>query len=152
MKRFHFSLRPVAVLRSHRKALAREAFAASIHAFGRAEETLNVQRHRVALFESTLEAGRRGLFSPATEAEALAAYRQERAAETAAEREVAAARERMQRKRAEYLESHRQLEVLHRLEQKARTLHRQEIGREEQAAFDEFAGRRHLTRTPNFSS
>lgn len=152
MKRFHFSLRPVAVLRSHRKTLAREAFAASIHAFGKAEEALSLQRNRVALFEAALEAGRRGRFSPATEAEALAAYRQERAAEAAAEREVAIARERMQRKRAEYLEAHRHLEVLHRLEQKARTLHRQEINREEQAAFDEFAGRGHPARTSRFSS
>ncbi len=147
MKRFHFSLRPVSVLRAHRQALAREAFAASIQAFSKAEEALELQRSRVALFESALQAGRRERFSPGREAEALAAYRQERAAETAAERELAGARTRMERRRAEYLEAHRQLDVLHRLEDKARTAHRHEVAREEQAAFDEFAGRQHHART-----
>jgi len=152
MKRFHFSLRPVATLRSHRKAQAREAFAASIQVFIHAEESLALMRSRVAMFETAIHAGRRDRFSGAGEAEALAAYRHECAAEAAAERELAAAREAMERRRAEYLEAHRQVEVLQRLEDKARAAHRQEVSREEQAAFDEFAGQRRARSQPALSS
>jgi len=152
MKRFHFSLRPVGVLRNHRKMQAREAFAASIQAFIHAEESLAQMRSRVLMFETALQTGRRGSFSAAHEAEALAAYRQECAAEAAAEKELSAARELMQRRRAEYLDAHRQVEVLLRLENKARAAHRQEINREEQAGFDEFAGRRRLNPHPTVST
>lgn len=152
MKRFHFNLRPVVTLRSHRKLQAREAFAASIQGFIQAEEALALMRSRVAMFETAVRAGRRDRFSGTGESEVLAAYRHECAAEAAAEREVAAARETMQRRRGEYLEAHRQVEVLQRLEDKARVAHRQEVNREEQAAFDEFAGHRHARLRPALSS
>lgn len=152
MKRFHFSLRPVGVLRNHRKMQAREAFAASIQAFIRAEESLALMRSRVSMFETALQTGRRVSFSAANEAESLAAYRQECVAEAAAEKELSAARDLMQRRRAEYLDVHRQVEVLQRIEDKARAAHRQAINREEQAAFDEFAGRRRPNPHPTFSS
>ncbi|MBL9210953.1 MAG: flagellar FliJ family protein [Opitutaceae bacterium] len=152
MKRFHFSLRPVGVLRNHRKLQARDAFAASIQVFIQAEEALAQMRSRVLMFETALQTGRRGSFSAANEAEALAAYRHECAAEAAAEKELSAARELMQRRRAEYLDAHRQVEVLQRLEDKARAVHRLEINREEQAGFDEFAGRRRLKPHPIVSS
>jgi flagellar FliJ protein len=152
MKRFHFNLRPVATLRSHRKLQAREAFATSIQMFIQAEEALALMRSRVAMFETAIHAGRRDRFSGTGEAVVLAAYRHECAAEAAAERDVAAAREAMQRRRAEYLDAHRQVEVLQRLEDRARAAHRQEVNREEQAAFDEFAGHRRARSQPAFSS
>jgi flagellar FliJ protein len=51
------------------------------------------------------------------------------------------ARDVMHRRRNEYLEAHRQLEVVKRLEQKARGLHRAATNREEQAEYDEFSTR-----------
>jgi hypothetical protein len=48
MKRFRFPLRPVAVLRAHREMRAREAFAASVHAYVQSEEVLARTRARVA--------------------------------------------------------------------------------------------------------
>lgn len=150
MKRFHFTLRPVAVLRNHREMLAREAFAASIQAFIQAEEALTLMHSRVALFETALQTGRRVRFSAAGEAESLAAYRQECADEAAKEVELAKAREAMERHRNEYLDAHRQVEILQRLEDKARVAHRQEVGRDEQVAFDEFAGRRRRHPHPAF--
>jgi flagellar FliJ protein len=141
MKRFRFSLRPVAVLRAHRESRAKEIFAAAVRALGKTEEELAATRQRIAQFEAALFAGRRECFSAAQEANTLTAYRRERVVETQAERAVAAARAAMQQRRVEYLEAHRKLEVVHRLEAKARAAHQLAVNREEQAAFDEFAGR-----------
>jgi flagellar FliJ protein len=149
MKRFYFSLRPLAVVRAHQEQRAREAFAAAVHGFVQAEETLARTRVRVADFERAVNASRRGSFNPAIEAENLMAYRRECAAESDAERRMLAAREAMERSRAAYIEAHRKLDVVQRLEEKARLGHRLAVAREEQAEFDDFAGRRHFTqRTP----
>ncbi len=152
MKKFRFPLRPVAVLRAHRELRAREAFAAAVHAYMLSEEELAGVRSRVARFEAELFAGRRERFSAADEAQALAAYRRECAAEAEAERAMIAARAKMGERRAEYLEAHRKLEVVNRLETKARTEHRLEANREEQAEFDDYAGRRAAARRPLFSA
>lgn len=141
MKRFRFSLRPVAVLRAHREMRAREAFGASVNAYVKSEEELAGVRRRVAQFEAALFAGRRERFSAAEEAHTLAGYRRECAAEVEAERATNAARDAMQKRRVEYLEAHRKLEVVHRLEAKAKTAHQLAVNREEQADYDDFAGR-----------
>jgi flagellar FliJ protein len=142
MKRFRFPLRPVAVLRAHRELRAREAFAAAVHACAQAEEELAATRARVAQFEASLSSGRHGCFSAAAEVEMLAGYRGECAAEAEAGRAVVAAKAVLEQRRTEYLDAHRKLEVVKRLEAKARLAHRVEAGREEQAEFDEFASRR----------
>jgi len=144
MKRFRFSLRPVAVLRAHRELRAREAFGAAVHAYVQSEEQLAATRARVRQFEAALFAGRREVFSAAAEAQLLAGYRCECAAEAKAEHATITARAAMQERREEYVDAHRKLEVVNRLEDKARGAHRIEVAREEQAAFDEFAGRRAL--------
>lgn len=142
MKRFRFALQPVAALRAHRELRVREAFAAAAQELAKSERDLALVRERVAHFERALAAGRQGRFLPAAEAQALAAYRVERTAENDAERVVLAARTTLNQRRAEYLEAHRKLEVVKRLEEKARRAHRLETGREEQAEFDDFASRR----------
>jgi flagellar FliJ protein len=141
MKRFRFPLRPVAVLRAHRELKAREAFALSVNAYVRSEEELNQTRRRLVQFEAALFAGRRERFSAAEEAHTLAGYRRECAAEAAAEKAMLEARETMQKRRGDYLEAHRKLEVVKRLEAKARATHRADTNRAEQAEFDDFAGR-----------
>jgi flagellar FliJ protein len=146
MKRFRFPLRPVAVLRAHRELKAREAFAAAVHAYVKSEENLAATRARVAQFEAALFAGRSERFSPAQEAQSLAAYRRDCAAEAEAERNVSTARAAMEQRRIEYLDAHRKVEVVKRLEDKARTTHRHEAAREEQAEFDDFAGRQFAAR------
>jgi flagellar protein FliJ len=152
MKRFRFPLRPVAVLRAHREMRAREAFAAAVHAYVKSEEQLAATRARVAQFEAALFAGRRDRFSAATEAHTLAAYRRECAVEAETERAMIAARAAMQQRRAEYLDAHRKVEVVKRLEEKARGAHRLEANREEQAEFDDYAGRRFASRRTLFST
>ena len=150
MKRFRFPLQPVKVLRAHHEMRAKENFADAIRELGRAEAALNTVRERVGRFESALRDGRQQMFSPADQAAALVAYRQEREAETAAERAMAAARLKMHERRGEYLDARRQTEVVVRLEQKARAVHQAAGRREEQAALDDFAGRS-TTRRASFS-
>ena len=152
MKRFRFPLRPVAVLRSHQELRARETFAASVHTYVQTEESLAAVRARVAQFEAILFSGRRERFSAADEAQSLAAYRRECAAEAEAERTMVAARGQMNQRRQEYLDAHRRLEVVKRLEDKARIRHRHELARDEQAEFDDFAGRRFLSRRTQTAS
>jgi len=144
MKRFRFPLRPVSVLRTHRELRAREQFAAAVHAYVQAEEELAQTRARLRALEETLFNSRRGTYRAAEAAQLLADYRGECEGEVTAERRVIAAREEMQRRRAAYIEAHRQLEVVHRLEDKARVAHRRANDREEQAEYDDRAGRRAL--------
>jgi flagellar protein FliJ len=146
MKRFRFSLRPVAILRAHQELRAREAFAASVQAFVKSEQELAATRTRVRELESELTAERRERFSGVDAAKALTAYRRECTAETEAEQSMTAAQHAMQERRTEYVEAHRRLEVVRRLEEKARTVHRYEIAHEEQAEFDDLAGRRFAAR------
>lgn len=141
MKRFRFSLRPVAILRSHQELKAREAFANSVQAFVKSEQALEVARERVRVFETTLTSGRVGQFSADDEIRSLEAYRRECTAESEAQQAVFAAQKAMQQKRVEYVEAHRRLEVVKRLEQKARATHRYETMREEQAEFDDYSNR-----------
>jgi flagellar FliJ protein len=141
MKKFRFPLRPVTVLRAHQEFRAREAFGTSVHTYVKAEQELADTRVRVKQFEVTLFEGRSHSFSAADESQALAAYRREWLAESEAERTLCSAHSAMQQRRAEYLDAHRRLKVVQRLEEKARAAHRLEIAREEQAEFDDFASR-----------
>ncbi len=148
MKRFRFPLRPVATLRAHQELRAKEAFAASVHVYVQSEAELAAARTRVARCETELYESRREHFDASTAAEAFASYRRECAAEATAERSMIEKRAEMNERRAGYLEAHRKLEVVNRLEQKARATHRLDTLREEQIELDDFAGRR---RAPQLS-
>lgn len=142
MKRFRFPLRPVAVLRAHRELRAREAFAASVHAYVQAEERLAATRARVAELAGVLFDGRTGTFLAAEAASLFRSYRAECEEQVQVERQVIEARDAMNRRRQEYLDANRQLKVVQRLEEKARTRHRVEANLAEQKALDDFAGYR----------
>lgn len=142
MKRFRFPLRPVAVIRAHKELRAREAFAASVHAYVQAEELLAATRARVAELAQVLFEGRGGTFLAAEAASLFRSYRAECEEEVQVERRVIEARELMQKRRSEYLEASRQLKVVNKLEEKARAAHHAVALREDQAAMDEFAGYR----------
>ncbi len=142
MKRFRFPLRPVAVVRAHRELRAREAFAASVHAYVRAEEQLAVTRVRIVDLGGALFNHRESSFVPEEAATLFRSYRAECEEELRVEREVIEARNTMQSRRADYLEASRQLKVINKLEDKARTAHHAEILHVEQTALDDFAGYR----------
>lgn len=141
MKKFRFPLKPVATLRAHREQLAREAFAAAVQAGVRAEGVLAQARARVVQFEAAVATGRQGSFSAMNQVHALTAYRAELEVEKQAEKALQAAHIFTNQKRLEYVEAHRRVEVISRLEEKAREEHRLEALREEQANYDDFAGR-----------
>lgn len=140
MKRFRFPLRPLAVLRAHRELRAREAFAASVHAYVQTEERLAATRARVGELEQVLFAGRSGSFGAADAAGLFRVYRSECQAEMDAERAVIEAREAMNARRADYLEANRQLKIVGKLEDQARARHRADTLRAEQVDLDDFAG------------
>jgi flagellar FliJ protein len=144
MKRFQFPLRPVSVLRAHRDARASEAFAAALHRHASAQDEFRRIGVRMRTLEAALFNGREKSFRAGEAALLLSDYRCECAAESEAERQVTTARDDLQKARAEYLEAHRQLEVVNRLEEKARSAHRRDTNRAEQAEMDEVAGQRHL--------
>ena len=144
MKRFRFPLRPVSVLRTHRETRAREAFAAALHRHASARDDLRRIGVRMRALEAALFNGREKNFCPAEAALLLADYRRECAAESESERLVFVARDAAQKARLEYLEAHRQLEVVNRLEEKAKTAHRLENNKAEQSELDELAGQRRL--------
>ena len=144
MKRFRFPLRPVSVLRAHREARAREAFAAALHRHATAQDDLRRIGVRMRALEAALFNDREKNFRPAEAALLLADYRRECAAESESERLVIVARDAAQKARLEYLEAHRQLEVVNRLEEKAKTAHRLENNKAEQSELDELAGQRRL--------
>jgi len=141
MKRFHFNLRPVAVIRSHQKQRAREAWAAAVRVYDQTVAKLDRVRERKLQFETALLAGRQVLFDASAEAPILVAYRGVCAEETAAVRETNSAHVVMIDRRADYINAHRRLEMVNRLETKARLSHREAAQRVEQAEFDDFAGR-----------
>lgn len=147
MKRFRFPLRPVAILRAHQEMLAREAFASAVQAFVKSEQQVAVARQIRDTVLAELTAGRSARFTADAEIRALAAYERECAAVVEAEKAMKAAEEEMQRKRIEYTDAHRRLEVVHRLEEKARVAHRYETMHEEQNEFDDFATRRFTRRS-----
>ena len=144
MKRFRFPLRPVSVLRTHRETRAREAFAAALHRHASARDDLRRIGVRMRALEAALFNGREKNFCPAEAALLLSDYRRECAAESEGERLVIVARDAAQKARLEYLEAHRQLEVVNRLEEKAKTAHRLENNKAEQSELDELAGQRRL--------
>ncbi len=144
MKRFRFPLRPVSVLRAHREVRAREAFGAAVQRHTATQEEFRRIGVRMRALEAALASGRATSFNAAEAALLLVDYRRECAAESEAQRQVIAARDDMQKARLEYIEAHRQLEVVNRLEEKARETHRRDNNRTEQAEMDELAGQRRM--------
>jgi flagellar export protein FliJ len=147
MKRFHFPLRPVKILRSHRELRAREIFAASVHTYVQTEQALALERQRVVQLEQLLSSSRKAGCQAGDAAALFQAYRAECAAEIAAERAVIEARSAMNQRREEYIEANRQLKVVNQLADKARFRHRAATLHSEQVEMDDLAGLRARRRT-----
>ncbi|HVU25879.1 MAG TPA: flagellar FliJ family protein [Opitutus sp.] len=139
MKRYHFPLRAIGVLRAHRELRAREAFAVAVRAHASAEENLAAARDRRAALALALAAGREGTFAAAEAAACFRAYGRECEAEQAAARATVAAQAELHARREQYLAARRRLEAINKLEEKSRAAHRRELERHEQRELDEFA-------------
>jgi len=151
MKRFRFSLTPVQAVRMQAKARAREVLAGTLHALAQAEAEQAAIHRRMGDLEQALRAGRTAGGNAAEAAHTYAAYVRELADEKACEARVAEVRKTVEQARLAYTEAHRRVEVIDRLETKARATHRLDCLREEQAEFDDLAGRRHARRTTQFA-
>jgi flagellar FliJ protein len=139
MKKYRFSLRPIAVIRAHKESCAKEEFAAAVRAYVRAEEELAEVRLRISKFAHAIFASRRERFEVGEHALCLAGFRRESASEIPAERAVISARAAMDGKRQAYLDAHREVEVVRKLEEKSRAAYRSACNLEEQAEFDEMS-------------
>jgi len=137
MKKFRFSLRSVATVRSIRELRGREQFSLAVRSYVMAEEHLQMLRGRLAALEEVLRSGRGRTFRAGDEASFLDAYKAETTAATKASAEVDKARAAMEAARQAWLGSRRDLKVVESLEQKARSNHRREVEREDQAALDD---------------
>jgi flagellar FliJ protein len=146
MKKYRFSLRPVAMLRAHKESRAREEFAAAVRAYVRAEEELAAVRVRIAKFANAIFTSRSERFEVSEHALCLAGFRRESAAEIPAERAVFEARAQMDQARLRYLDAHRDVEVVRKLEEKSRAAYRAACNLEEQAEFDEMSRNAHARR------
>lgn len=142
MKKFRFPLRPVAILREHHQARTREAFATAVHNFVETESRLAAKRAERHDLEAVMHDGRRDTFKPADEISFWDVYRRLCDEELKAEQAVREARTAMEDSRQKYLEAHKAVKVVEKLEQKARTKHRQEADHEAQVESDELAGLR----------
>lgn len=143
MKRFRFSLRPVAVIRAHREGAAKEVYRAALSALTSAEERHASSLARVQTLAAAIDAYRQGTFSPQQAAATARAYSLECQEVARDEQGVMAARQAMLQARETYLHAHRELKVVQRLEDKARVNHLAACRLAEQNALDELsAGRR----------
>ncbi len=142
MKKFRFPLRPVVILREHHQARTREAFATAVRVFSEAGTQLDRKRDERRETETLMQNGRRETFRAADEISLWDAYRRICDGEKQAEQAVQAARAAMEESRQKYIEAHRAVKVVEKLEQKARTEHRLGAEREAQLESDELAGLR----------
>ena len=137
MKKFRFPLRSVVTVRELREQRAREVFSAAVHAYVGAEERVGEIRKRLSELEEILRNERAKTFRPSDQVAFLQAHHRETVCEIAAVKGVEQARVEMERCRLVWLEARRDVRLLENLELKARTAHRSDLEREEQALLDD---------------
>lgn len=139
MKRFRFSLRPVAVIRAHHESRAKEAYGAAQAALVAAEQSHARSLVRVQGLAEAIDVHRQGTFSPLQAAATVRAFSMECQEVARHEKLVEEARERTRRARDAYVKAHQDLKVVQRLEDKARASHLAACRALEQSALDELA-------------
>jgi len=142
VKRFHFPLQAVAVMRTHRELRARQALAAATQACSVAEARLTAAQARAGEIAAGIAAARHGNFRAGDQAVFIALHRRECVAVDDAASQLAAARAEMGRRRDACVEAQRQLKIVTKLEEKARAVHRLACQAVEQSQMDEYAGQR----------
>jgi flagellar FliJ protein len=142
MKKFRFPLRTVATLRGLQELRARETFAAAVRTYVQAEKVLAEIRQRLAELREILLNERRATFRARDQASFLEAFHNETVRETEGKCEVVSAKNAMELRRQEWLETRRGVKLIANLEHKARETHRHTGDREMQGELDEIAGNR----------
>ena len=139
MKPFRFPLESVKTMRGLDERLAREAFSAELRALEHAEAALRTARDRRRDIGDSIIASRAVAFTSGELASALAALDIAVQADSEARQARAAASTRLEQARERWTECRRQLELVGRLEHRARLEHRTAGEKAEQTALDELA-------------
>lgn len=139
MKRFRFRLESVRALRALAERSARERFGAAQQRLAAALSELRAAEERRLALADALAASRSGSFRPADQVGGLLALQAAQQAEREAGRRHAEAQAASQRAREEWLAARRKLQVIERLEERARRAHRDAAEKAEQTLLDELA-------------
>jgi flagellar export protein FliJ len=139
MKRFHFPLRSVAVVRAHRELRARQALAGALQVCAEAEARSAAARALAAKTAADIVAGRGFPVRAGDQAIFAALHGRECAAAAETEKTTAAARAEVETRRAVCIEASRQLKIVTRLEERARAAHRDSCLAVEQQQMEELA-------------
>ena len=137
MKRFRFSLQSLKIVREARELRAREVFGAAVRVVNAADAHLSTTRREKADFERTLLAERGSSFRPADQAAFLQAHRRLITREQEAVVALQRATAERESRRAEWLNSRRDLRLIENLEDGARRTHRAAEDREAQLLLDD---------------
>ena len=141
MKKFRFTLQPVATVRDLQEMRAREGFALAVREVGARSQALSQQQLRVAEFVEALIAGRETGFAAAMQASFLRAYREEVAAERKALDALTQAEQERELARRRWIDTHVQLRLVEKLRDRARERHAADGARFEQRQLDDRAPR-----------
>jgi flagellar FliJ protein len=137
MKRFHFPLRSVGVVRSAREMRQREELSAAIRAEAEAEEARDAVRRELRALEELMTSARGRRFRATEQVTFLEAQRRLVDREAEAEDALRKAMEKREESRVAWLLARRDLRLVENLEQRARAAHRHEEEREAQLALDD---------------
>lgn len=137
MKRFHFPLKSVAIVREAREARVREAFTAAVQAVATAERALEKVCAEKSELEKVMLDERRASFRPAEQVAFLQSHRQVVAREGQARVAIQEAVQVREQRRQEWMEARRDVRLIEKLKESALREHRRETEREAQRLLDD---------------
>ena len=139
MKRFRFRLESVRALRDVAERKAREAFGHAQQQVAVAQQALEAAERRRQELNDALAGSRSGNFRPSEQVAGLAALAQADRDVAAATRQVREAEAARDQAREGWLVARRALQVMQKLEERARLAHREANDKAEQNLLDELA-------------
>ena len=139
MKRFRFRLEAVRTLREVAERGQREAFGAAQQRYATAEAAVQAAATARRELLDHVAGTRSGVFRPSEQTAGLEALRQAAHREAAAEKDRQEAATARDQARETWLEARRALQIIERLEEKARAEHREAADKAEQSLLDELA-------------
>jgi flagellar export protein FliJ len=137
MKKFRFTLEPVATLRNLQEMRASEAFAAANRARADCDAALNHQQLRVAQFVEALIIRRTTGLPGAVQVSFMQAYRQELESEKTASEAVTKAAREQEVARKRWIDAHLQVRLVDKLRGRARERFQTELAHSEQRQLDD---------------
>lgn len=137
MKRFHFPLKSVAIVREAREARVRETFTAAVQAVAAAERVLEKVCAEKSELERVMLDERRASFRPAEQVAFLQSHRQVVAREGQARVAIQEAVQVREQRRQEWMEARRDVRLIEKLKESALREHRRETEREAQRLLDD---------------